>query len=138
MNVATQEAKLSHFRMRILAVLSQHPNVNITSLARKVGCSRPSLSRVMPVLEKQDFVKCHDRVWSVTEHGRTTLEKRAVYERYIEPLLHRATDLANLHDIPFLAVCEVEGWLKIHKHALSSCSELACAYHELAGWGESL
>lgn len=60
--------------------------------------------------------------------------KEAIYTQDIKPLLIQITELARLHDIPFLAVCEINGLLMIQKHNLNACSELRCAYGELLGW----
>ena len=125
----------STLRQSILASLAEREARNISALAQEIGYLRPSVSRTMKQLEHEGLVEHGKRVWCITEQGRKLVRaKEEVYTTHIFPLLRKIERIARQYDIPFIAAFEVGGWLKIEQHHIDACSELRCAYGELAGW----
>lgn len=124
-------------RQSLLHALSQQSVHTITQLAQEIGYLRPSVSRALSCMKQEGLVKQEDGLWSLTEQGRQVVKtKEDVYTTHIQPLLTKIVKIAMQHDIPFVAACEVDGWLKIEKHHVNACSEIYCAYGELTGWQE--
>ena len=116
----------------LLYLLHNEPVKNVTVLAQEIGHPRPSVSRCINGL---GFIKQLNGLLVLSEQGRQEAKNLEDYPYHImKKLMEQLLLIAEKEHISFIAAYEHDGFLRIMTAHREKCSEIACAYSELAGW----